>query len=181
MNDRHDGSDELIAIAVIGKAHGIKGDLCLTPFGASLESIECPCNVRVGTDPQQSVVMTIEELWDVGGRLVCRIKGFDDRNAAETLRSKLVFLEASKLPAKAENEFFHHELIGLPVFTGKSETPLGTVRQVENYPTVDALEVVKADGSTITIPLTAEILEKVDLKAGRITVNAEAIEEIEGI
>ena len=85
------------------------------------------------------------------------------------------------LPLDPDNRaicYYHFELEGLTVVEHETERTIGIVTSVQNFPTVDALEVRKLDGSTVLVSMTEGIIKAVDPAQGVIRVSGAALEEI---
>jgi len=65
--------------------------------------------------------------------IIAKIKGIDDRNAAESLRGAQLFINRDTLPALPDGEFYHADLIGMMVEQNK-------VVAVHNFGAGDILE-----------------------------------------
>jgi ribosomal 30S subunit maturation factor RimM len=59
-----------------------------------------------------------------------------------------------------------------------SREKIGTVIAVHNYPTIDALEIRKMHGASFLLPMTKEIIHKIDTDTKQIIVNDAAINEL---
>ena len=150
----------MVVVGRIGRAHGIRGEL----------------NVDIRTDeperrfaPGSSVrydggSLTVSTARHHGGRLVVRFKGFDDRNAAETLHGKVLEVEIDdqELPEDPE-EFYDHQLVGLEARAG--ERVIGTVTQVIHLPEQDTLA-VKTPEREILIPFVLDLVPEVNIGEG---------------
>ena len=60
----------------------------------------------------------------------------------------------SALPPLGEDEYYHADLIGLPVVS-ESGQPLGKVQAVENFGAGDVLDIVRDDGKSFMVPVIA--------------------------
>lgn len=110
--------------------------------------------------------------------LVVRLKGVDDRNAAEALAPVDVAIDKSLLPELGDDDFYWHQLEGLRVvtiFDGNAQD-LGVVSKVMATGANDVLE-VKPDAQSIDdrdrlVPYVLDLyVKKVDLSAECITVD----------
>jgi 16S rRNA processing protein RimM len=96
------------------------------------------------------------------------LSGVPDRNAADLLIGREVWVEEKYLPALAEDEFYWHELVGLKVIIeggrelGKVTAMLATVGH--------DLLVVHGGGKEYLIPARREFMLDTDRQAGTITV-----------
>ncbi len=135
-----------VALAAVAGAHGINGEVKLKLFADSADSLARHRTVLVGGE-----AMAISNVRDGGKTAIARLKGVGDRAAAEALRGQLVEVERSELPALDDGEYYHADLIGLPV-VDHDGAPLGSVVAVENYGAGDLLEIIGADGRKALIP-----------------------------
>jgi 16S rRNA processing protein RimM len=99
--------------------------------------------------------------------ILMKLYSIDDRDRAAEIRGTLVCVRRAQFPALAEGEFYVCDAKGAEVvLEGK---PLGTVKDVQNYPTVDALIVKAADGGKDwEIPLVDVFVDSMDLAGGRV-------------
>src|SRR3954469_16932304 len=99
------GGDPKIALAAVGGAHGIKGEVRLKLFSDSVESLSRHKKLHVGGAERRL-------LWVRDGKTpVARFEGIADRGAAEALRGSLVEVERSSLPPLEQGEYYHTDLI----------------------------------------------------------------------
>lgn len=150
-----------VALAAISGAHGVGGEVRLKLFAASIDSVKRHKQLRVGE--RTLTLLSVRG----GGQPVARFAGIDDRNAAEALRGSLVTVDRDALPALAEGEYYHADLIGLPCVDGAGE-PIGAVFAVENFGAGDLLEIERRDGKRTLVPFKPGVA---DLAEGRIIVD----------
>lgn len=159
-----DRSERRIALAAVAGAQGVKGELRLKLFSDSVESLSHHEKLYVGGAERRLLAIR-----DGGKIAVARFDGIDDRSAAEALRGSLIEVERSALPPLEEGEYYHADLIGLPV-QDRDGNALGSVVAVENYGAGDLLEIECADGKRSLIPFKPGIA---DIEDGRIVVDPE--------
>ena len=75
--------------------------------------------------------------------IIAKISGFDDRNAAETLRGVQLFIGRNDLPRLGENEYYQTDLIGMDV--NQCGNIIGRVVCIQNYGAGDILELENGD------------------------------------
>lgn len=75
--------------------------------------------------------------------IIAKIRGFDDRNAAETLRGTELFIGRDDLPKLNENEYYQTDLIGLSV--NQRGNIIGRVACIQNFGAGDILELENGD------------------------------------
>ena len=169
---------ELIAIGQVRKPFGLKGHCYVDGYGRGLAGLSPPCRVLLGASEQQTRTVVIIEIRTSPRGYVCRFEGSDDRNGAEILRGGFLFLEKKGLPALKDNEYYQYELEGMTVVTSGAAQSVGVVTEVQNFPTMDALNVRKEDGSTVLIAMGKGIIEKIDRDKKSIIVSESALEQI---
>jgi len=159
-----DSGERKIALAAVAGAHGVRGELRLKLFSASIESLSRHKKLYVGGAERRLLAIL-----EGGKTAVARFEGIGDRSAAEDLRGSLVEIDRSELPALQEGEYYHADLIGLAAVDGAGE-PVGNVIAVENYGAGDLLEIEDGQGSRRLIPYRDGIA---DLRDGKIVVDRE--------
>jgi len=160
-----------VQMAVIGAAHGIKGELRVKTFtGEPLALADYgPLYARDGRAFQ------IIDIRPANTVVVVRFKGISDRNAAEALAGTELFVDRSMLPDDGEeDEFYHADLIGLAVVTADGAA-FGVVKAVHNFGAGDLLEIEPAaGGATVMLPFNATTVPKIDIAGRRIVVEPPA-------
>ena len=136
-------------MAAVSGAHGIAGEVRLKLFGDSVSGLKRHKAFNSGA-------LTLSALRDDGkGGAIARFAEVADRNAAESLRGTLLTVPRSALPPLGPGEYYHADLIGLPAVADDG-TALGTVIAVDNFGAGDVIEVRRADGKTVMVPMRAE-------------------------
>lgn len=164
-----------LAVGRIRRPHGVKGEVVVTSLSDHPEGIFSPGVIlRSGTDPAAGPdpdlpplrVETSRPFQD--GFLVC-FGGMRDRNDVEDLRGLLLFQHVDAVAPLADDELFHHQLIGLSVHTVAGKE-IGEVRELVELPPSVLLEVRTPRGTQL-IPFNPAIVTEVDLEAGRLVVD----------
>lgn len=75
--------------------------------------------------------------------IIAHIAGFDDRNAAETLRGTELFIDRSTLPETENGEYYQADLIGFSVL--RDGKKIGTVSGFQNFGAGDIIELDNGD------------------------------------
>ena len=141
--------DNTIVLAAIAGAHGITGEVRLKLFGEGIASLKPHKAFNGGT-------LTLVKLRDDGkGGAVARFAEVQDRTAAEALRSTTLTVPRGSLPPLADGEYYHSDLLGLPVISDAGE-PLGHVCAVENFGAGDVIEVERPDKKRFMVPMRPE-------------------------
>jgi len=167
-----------VQMAVIGAAHGIKGELRVKTFtGDPLALADYgPLYTSDGR------AFEIETIRPAGEVVVVRFKGIGDRTAAERLTGTELFVDRSVLPAEEEDEFYHADLVGLAV-RDETGAEAGRVTAVQNYGGGDILEIAWRGRKGLLIPFSQAAVPEVDVAAGFVRVDPVAaglVEDADG-
>ena len=147
----------------VGRPHGLDGSFhvrdpspALLAAGARLliDGAEATIARRAGDDR----------------RPIIRLEGHEDRASAEALRDKELMVERTEATELGPDEWWAEDLEGCAVHDG--DRPVGTVRRLLALPSVEVLEVVRADGDgELLVPLVADAVRTVDIEHKRIDVD----------
>lgn len=159
--------DKSVTLAAVTGAHGVTGEVRLKLFGEGLASLKPHKTFNDGT-------LSLKALRDDGkGGAIARFHEVPDRNAAERMRGTTLTVPRSALPALAEGEYYHVDLIGLPVVSDSGES-IGSVIAVENFGAGDVLEIEKPDGKRFMVPMRTSAVP--DWNAERLVVCADFVD-----
>jgi 16S rRNA processing protein RimM len=156
-----------IIVGVIGRAHGVRGEVAIELRTDEPERRFAPGQVL--GEEGGSRVFTVRSTRDHSGRLLVKFAEVLDRAAAEAVRGTLLIatVEPDERPAEP-GEFYDRQLIGLTAATPDG-VEVGMVGSVLHLPAQDVLEIETATGIRL-IPFVAALVPDVDLDAGRLTV-----------
>jgi len=166
-------SDQLLLVAQVGGAHGVRGELKITTFTADPMAV---ADYRNLMRQDGSPGLTIASARPSKGGIVARVKGCDDRNAAEALRGLKLFISRDVLPEPEEDEFYLADLIGLAVETADGQA-LGRIKAVQDFGAGDLLEIQPRAGQTWWLPFTREAVPEVRLAEGKVIATPPAVIE----
>lgn len=97
-----------------------------------------------------------------GGRLLVRLNGVADRNAADALRGTVFLVDSDELPPIEDpDEYYDHQLEGLQVRTAAGDD-IGTVAEVLHTAAGELLSVRNAEREVL-IPFVGAIVTSVSL------------------
>jgi 16S rRNA processing protein RimM len=165
-----------VQMAVIGAAHGIKGELRVKTFTGDPMALG-DYGPLYAKDGRSFEIAAIRPANDV---VVVRFKGVNDRNAAEALTNIELFIDRSALPQDLdEGEFYHADLIGLAV-RDETGASIGKVMAVQNFGGGDILELSLGGRKGVLIPFTQAAVPEIDIASGVIridTIAAGLVEE----
>lgn len=138
-------NDKPVTLAAIIGAHGIAGEVRLKLFTDDIASLKRHKHYNQGA-------LTLTSVKPNKAGAIARFAEITDRNAAEAARGTELAVPRSSLPPLGEGEYYHIDLIDLPVETDMGDT-VGQVVAVENFGAGDIIEITKSDGKKFMVPL----------------------------
>jgi 16S rRNA processing protein RimM len=157
------GPEPLVCVGAVAGAFGVRGEVRLKSFCAAPEAIATYGPLWTGDGARS---FTLGPLRPIPQGFATRLSGITMREEAEALRGTRLHAPRSALPPLPEDEFYHADLIGLPVFD-PGGAPLGRVRAVQNHGAGDILE-IEGGPRPLLLPFTRLCVPTVDLAAARI-------------
>jgi 16S rRNA processing protein RimM len=156
-----------ILLGRIAGAHGIRGEVVIHAYTQAPENIGA-YGALIDAGAARQFKIKVVRVTPKG--VIARIAGVADRNAAEALRGVELYVDRARLPAAADGEFYHADLIGLTAVDPEGKT-IGAVVAVQNFGAGDLLEIRLADKlKTELVPFTDTHVPEVDVAGGRIVV-----------
>jgi 16S rRNA processing protein RimM len=149
-----------LVIGRIGRAHGVRGDLFVEPMTDEPDHRYADGTVLMTSSDTTLTVATSK--WH-SGRFVVHFVGFDDRNAAETLRGLTLSIEVDPAQSPEDpDEYYDHQLVGLNVVLADG-SHVGTIGEVIHLPSQDLLTVLREGESEALIPFVTEFVPDINL------------------
>jgi 16S rRNA processing protein RimM len=118
--------------------------------------------------------MTIEGGRPHKGNIILKLDDVADADQASDLRGKYLEIPASESMPLEDDQFYHHQLIGLSVETTEGRL-LGVIKRILPTGSNDVY-VVDGDGRDLLVPAIGDVVKQVDLSRGLVV-----IEEIDGL
>ena len=167
------GSSPYIVIGQVTRAHNLKGEV----------------RVRFFSDDPGKFCNSSEFFFENGGRfepvevlssrphkdfLLIRFAGCTNRNQAELLKGRELYIPRDALEPAEEGEFYYADLEQLEVYVSENGALFGTVSAVFDSGANTVLTVrLKDDGQKVSewnIPFVEDAVAEVDIENGRISV-----------
>ncbi|MEE2565608.1 ribosome maturation factor RimM [Hyphobacterium marinum] len=156
---------DLVCIAAIKGAHGVKGEARVKSFTAKPE--DC-CAYGPWRDEAGNVLLTPLRCRKAGDDLVVAFRETLQREAVADMRGTKVYVRRTDLPEPDADEFYMTDLIGLSA-GDEAGTDVGRVVAVQNFGAGDLLEIENTDGR-FYLAFTRDTVPVVDITAGRVVI-----------
>lgn len=162
--------NNLVRLATIAAAHGIKGDVKLMVFTADPLGLSSYGTVF----DENGRSFKIDHMRKAGSAVIVHFSGVDDRSSAEALNGTALYVNRQQLPDELEeDEFYQTDLIGLQV---RDETGqmIGKVNAFFDFGGGDILE-LKIEGEGLKlIPFSKAAVPEINIGQGFIVVDRRA-------
>jgi 16S rRNA processing protein RimM len=161
-----------VPLAAVARPHGVRGEVRLKLFNRDsdllLELSEVL--VRFGDGDEQEV--SVDAARRTPDAILLKLYSVDDRNRAEELRGATVCARRGDFPPLEPGEFYACDVEGAEVVldAGGGPQPVGRVRGLRTYPTIDVLLVDPGGGApALEVPLVESVVRSVDLERAIVT------------
>jgi len=160
-------ADDLIVMAVLLGAHGVKGDCRVKSFtGAPEDAFGYGPLLGVNGD----VLLTPLRARAVKDHFIVTPEEARQKEEWDGLKGTLLHVSRDTLPPTQDDEIYIDELVGVAVFDAEGRA-LGHVKTLQNYGAGDLLEITPIQGrKTVLVPFTQDDVPEIDLDADRIIV-----------
>jgi 16S rRNA processing protein RimM len=151
-----------VAIGVVSKAHGVRGEMVVVlhdPESTSLEEVD---TVFVG-----GIARTVVQARNTGGAYLLLVEGISDRDVAAALRGAVVEIDRDELELD-DDEVLLADLIGCKCVL-EDGTPWGEIVAVEAGAMQDRL-IVRDGQVERQLPVVDAFVANIDLEARVVTV-----------
>ena len=162
-------SDDLVAIGVITRARGIRGEVKVKPLTDFPDRFNTIDHVTLEMPDGSVSSHEVDFSRLVSGSVIMKITGYDDRNAAELLKGSYISVTLAETVPLDQDTYYVFDIEGMDVFD-HSANRVGKIVRVEQYPANDII-VVSTEYGEIMIPAVKRYVTDVDKDTNRIIVN----------
>mgnify|MGYP005838996749 CR=1 FL=1 len=103
------------------------------------------------------------------GTVILKLEGVDDPSQAAQLRGRFLYVPLAEAMPLAEDQYYHHQILGLDVWTTEG-TYLGQVSEIIETGANDVY-VARKDAREVLIPALSSVVLEVDLERHRLVVS----------
>lgn len=163
------GNDDWVPLAVVGRPHGVRGEIRAHSFNKDsallLELDEVLVRFVEGERKGEEHEVSIDHARQGNDAILLKLHGVDDRDGAEGVRSAQLLAKRSQFPALEDGEFYACDVIGADaIVDGKV---VGKITGFTSYPSVDIF-LIETDAGRYEVPLVDPYVDTVDAANGRV-------------
>lgn len=156
---------EKIKIGQIVNVIGLKGELKIYSYAESPERFQALENVFFEDEK-----FHIENVRIRGNLALVKVAGINDRNSAEKLKGKYVFMRESDLPELEEGEHYIKDIIGFNVILEDGEN-LGILKNIQTETSQNLYQIQREnEKKDVYIPGVTEFIKEIDTQGKTIVV-----------
>lgn len=137
---------------------GLKGEVKVYPYTDYLHRFNELKELYIENDRYR-----IETVRYTDSMAIIKFQGVDDRNQAELLKSKYLFVDKSEARELTEDEYYIVDLVGLQVID-EDEAVIGTLTDVIQNTSQDVYEIQTGEGKRFLLPAVGEFILNIDLE-----------------
>jgi 16S rRNA processing protein RimM len=156
---------KLVSIAYVARAHGLRGELRLHVHNDETTALRRGARVVLRPRGGLEREVKLSSVRRADKAYLVTAEGVADRDAAEALKGADVLVPREALPPPEEGEFYACDVEGARAELVDG-TPIGTVRELRSYPSVDVLVIDRPGAEELEVPLVEDYVAEVDPDAG---------------
>lgn len=167
---------EYLTIGKILSPWGVKGQIKVEPLTDNPNRFKHLQEVYID-DSGEAICYPVESAILLNQRIpVLKLQGIDSKEEAENKRGYYIRIDRKDAVQLPENHYFICDIIGLTVYDGKANEPLGIITDVIETGANDVYVIGTKDKKEILIPAIKEVIKKIDIEKGKVV-----IEPLEGL
>jgi 16S rRNA processing protein RimM len=154
-----------LVVGRVVKAHGVSGELVVEVRTDDPGNRFAAGSTLTGKPAKGGPAReyTVESSREHGARLLLRLAGVADRDAADAMRGVLFVVDSADLPPIDDpDEFYDHQLAGLRVVPTDGRL-VGNVNEVLHTAAGELLSVTSETGAEVLVPFVGAIVTAVSL------------------
>lgn len=156
-----------LSVGVVVGAHGVRGQFKVKPFTDLPEALGGYGPVWLENDTTLS--LKVKSVSPKGHVLVAAAE-VTSREQAEALRGSHLYVDRHNLPAIADDEIYHADLIGMAVETGTGSA-LGEIVGIHDFGAGEIVEIRPVKGSSFMLPFAKEYVTDIDSAQKRVVLS----------
>jgi 16S rRNA processing protein RimM len=154
--------EDMVPIGILGKVHGLHGEVKMTVFTNVVEILENLEEVFLYSEEKsRGFFLKVEAIRVMPKKLLVKFEEFDTREDAEALEGFKVFVRRENLPELGEDEYYYEEIYDCEVYEEGKD--IGKVVDIIDTGSNEVL-VVEKEGKETLVPMIKDYIEEVDTK-----------------
>lgn len=161
------GEPVFLAVGRLRRAHGVRGEMQMEVLTDFPERLKPGLTLYAGEERRPVRVRRVR--WQDRAILIA-FEECQTPEQAAGLRNQILYVPASDLPPLEEDEYYHHQVLGLRVVDEAGHF-LGTLAEILETGVNDVYVIRPERGQDILLPAIEETILEVNLAAGEMRVH----------
>lgn len=157
----------LLALGILGKPFGLKGEIYFYPFNPQSESLTPDSTLTLKNPQGLSYSKKLEKIRWHNHALVLKFTDIDSKEDAALLTHAELCLDRSQLPELAEGEFYLQDTLGFEVLEVEGSEVMGHVVSFSFNQANQSIMHIKTNKNQFLEILVVPFVKKVDLSSRR--------------
>lgn len=168
------GKSDFLTIGKVGRAHGLKGELCVISYADSPLLFEKLTRVYLKKDawrfPRKFKIYSYREAQD---KLYLSLQGVAGRDEVKNLQGAEVWVRFKDLPDRDPDDIYLFELVGFSVFLA-DDSLLGHITDVQAETAQEVWTIKNSQGKEIMFPVAEQFVLDIDAQAKSVQIDPPA-------
>ena len=158
----NNGKPVFLAVAKIYKPHGLKGEVSVGLLTDFPERLTEGKQVYIG---ENHIPFKIDTIRKMGKKSPIPIGDNNSVDSVGSFRNQIVYIHDKNLPVLTNNEYYHHDLLGMRVFSTEDQE-IGFLVEIICTGANDVYIIKPEDQSAkeVLIPAIKDVVKNVDIK-----------------
>lgn len=165
------GEPGFLAIGLLGKPHGITGEINLRINPDHWKRIYSLKSVFIGSSKKEYSIRSIRRK---GENLLISFEEILTRESVAQLRNQIVYVHVMDIPVLQDDSYYYHQLIGMQVVDRQGQS-IGKISEILKTGANDVYVVASQlfPQKEILIPAIKSVIVKIDIAKKRMVVNSQ--------
>jgi len=153
---------EFLVAGKLRKSHGLNGEMWIEVLMDNPELFNQGVPVFIGEKFNEINIKSFRLAGKLG---LIRFEGFENPESLRGFNNAFLYFESKNMPALQEQEYYHHELIGLEV-RDENDQVIGTLSEILITGANDVYVITPKEGTKdLLIPAIKSVIQKIDLES----------------
>ena len=159
---------DFIDIGIIGRPHGIKGEIRVSYYAESLDLLDGVLFLRDRNNSMRPA--KVESFRETNGGLLIKFQEINDRTQAESKRGYVICVPRSSLPDLDDGEVYLDDIIGFSVIDADSGSKIGTIEFFLFSTEPEVWGIITLDGKEFLFPAAEQFVRGFDFENHSVTI-----------
>jgi 16S rRNA processing protein RimM len=159
---------EFLVAGKLRKSHGLNGEMWIEVITDYPELFTQDISVFIGEKYKKIGVSSFRLAGKLG---LIKFEGFENPESLASFHNAFLYFESKAMPKLLDNEYYHHELIGVEV-RDVSGVVIGKLSEIIMTGANDVYVITPLEGNTdILIPAIKSVIIKIDIESKLMIIN----------